>query len=60
LLKSAEATVLSAEAKQEKARAKKLSMYLKLSEKDTSKYNEKQLKTHNDILDKLGRELAEE
>jgi hypothetical protein len=60
LLKSAEATVLSAEAKQEKARAKKFSMYLKLSEKDTSKYNEKQLKTHNDILDKLGRELAEE
>jgi hypothetical protein len=66
LLKSAEATVLSTEAKkestrakQEKARAKKFSTYLKLLENDTSKYNEKQLKTHNDILDKLGRELAE-
>uniref|UniRef100_A0A0D3HWE9 No apical meristem-associated C-terminal domain-containing protein n=1 Tax=Oryza barthii TaxID=65489 RepID=A0A0D3HWE9_9ORYZ len=67
LLKATEATLIGAEAKKEKAiakkekaRAEKYQMYLKLMEKDTSTFSEAKLKRHENVLDQLARELAEE
>uniref|UniRef100_A0A0E0DR78 No apical meristem-associated C-terminal domain-containing protein n=1 Tax=Oryza meridionalis TaxID=40149 RepID=A0A0E0DR78_9ORYZ len=60
LLKAAEATLIGAEAKKEKARVEKYQMYLKLMEKDTSTFSEAKPKRHENVLDQLARELAEE
>ena len=66
LIKSAEAALAAAEVKKEKARSEnetarvaKYKKYYKLLAKDTSNYNEKNLKRHEDILDQLARELVE-
>ncbi|CAN6243691.1 unnamed protein product [Urochloa humidicola] len=67
LLKTAEATLISAEAKKEKAQAKKekartdkYQAYLKLLGTDTSNFSEARQKRHDDIMDQLAAELAQE
>lgn len=57
---SAEAKKEKARAKKDKAKAEKYKTYLKLMEKDTSNYSEAKLKRHEDVLDQLARELADE
>ncbi|XP_039840744.1 glutathione S-transferase T3-like [Panicum virgatum] len=56
-IKAAEATAKAADARIEEARTKKLLAYIKLSEKDTSGYNEADLKRHEAIVDKLLKEI---
>ena len=59
ILKSTEATSKSAEAKNEHARMGKYQTYLKLLEKDTSNFSEAKLKRHEDVLEQLAKELAD-
>lgn len=42
------------------ARAKKYETYLKLLDRDTSKFSEVRLKRHEAVLDQLAKELAED
>ncbi|CAN6220669.1 unnamed protein product [Urochloa humidicola] len=55
-----EAMTMKASAMKASAKEKKYQTYLKLMDKDTSNYNESQLKRHEGVLDQLAKELAEE
>jgi DNA topoisomerase VI subunit B len=54
-----EATSESTKAKQEQTRRDLYQTYAKLLDKDTSNFTEKQLKRHEDVLEKLAKEIAE-
>ncbi|XP_052137632.1 glutathione S-transferase T3-like [Oryza glaberrima] len=60
LLKSAEAATKSAEAKREQIRMEKWQTYIKLEERDTSKFSPTKLRRHEAMLNQLSKELAQE
>jgi hypothetical protein len=59
MMKAAEATSNTAEAKKEKNKMEKYQTYIQLSQIDTSNYSAAKLKAHGAILEQVVRELTE-